>query len=211
MLFAEKYKECPVGAERPGGTHTVSRTKTNVECIICGRITEWFDVKTMDHVCSEECGAKLLEAERDIADMATRNWINPSNAPVDPGPEPDYTKSHMTRYHTADSGVRKEFESGMRRDTNDSKPRYDLCIPLENPEPCMMQRWAELMQRGADKYGDRNWEKADGPEEYARFRESAIRHFFQWYLGVEDGEDHAAGVFFNIQGTEYVKARMPHK
>jgi hypothetical protein len=48
--------------------------------------------------------------------------------------------------------------------------------------------------------------KARGLEEYERFRESAFRHFLQWFNGETD-EDHAAAVYFNINGAEYVLAR----
>lgn len=108
-----------------------------------------------------------------------------------------------------DSGVRSEYESGMKRDTNEGKIRFDLVVP-ENMENPMLKRWADHMTKGAVKYGDRNWEKAAGVEELKRFRESAFRHFMQWYLGEVD-EDHAAAVYFNIQGAEYVKEkRQPH-
>ena len=55
------------------------------------------------------------------------------------------------KYQTKDSGKRVEFKSGMRRDSTEGKPRYDL-IPLEP-----LKRLAELYARGAEKYGDRNW------------------------------------------------------
>lgn len=64
-----------------------------------------------------------------------------------------------------------------------------------------------LMARGAEKYGDRNWEKADGPEELSRAKASALRHMMQWVCGEED-EDHAATVLFNIMEAEYVKYLM---
>ena len=63
------------------------------------------------------------------------------------------------------------------------------------------------MNRGAKKYNERNWEKANGEEEMNRFKASAIRHFFQWMSGEED-EDHAVAVLFNINGYEYVKEKQ---
>lgn len=112
----------------------------------------------------------------------------------------------MTDFTVKDSGKREEYKSGMRRDTNKGKIRYDLVVPETMREP-MLKRWAEHAAKGADKYGDRNWEKAAGAEELRRFRESAIRHFMQWYMGEVD-EDHASAVFFNIQGAEYCKEKM---
>jgi hypothetical protein len=79
----------------------------------------------------------------------------------------------------------------------------------------MFKRWAAHLTKGAKKYPDArpgvaNWTLADGPEELARFKESAFTHFIQWYLGELD-EDHAAGVFFNVNGAEYVKGRMDER
>jgi hypothetical protein len=112
-------------------------------------------------------------------------------------------------YVTHDSGERAEFDSGMVRDTNGGKPRFDLITPVDLPyEEQMLTRWASLMARGAEKYGDRNWEKAEGIEEMERFLESAFRHFMEWYHDVQDGEDHAAAAFFNISAAEYVWSRM---
>lgn len=51
---------------------------------------------------------------------------------------------------------------------------------------------------------NRNWEKASTQDEIDRFKESAFRHFMQWFFG-ENDEDHAAAVFFNITGAEYTK------
>lgn len=107
-------------------------------------------------------------------------------------------------YITKDSGERIEFPSGMHRDTQDGKARYDL---VDLP---MLKRWAELMARGADKYGEDNWRLANGTEELKRFQASAFRHFIQWFEG-EDDEDHAAAVFYNIAGAEMVKARLESK
>jgi hypothetical protein len=72
----------------------------------------------------------------------------------------------------------------------------------------MLKRWTVHLTKGAEKYpevapGVSNWTLADGAAEYHRFRESAARHFEQWLNGDRD-EDHAAAVFFNINGAEYV-------
>ncbi len=98
-----------------------------------------------------------------------------------------------------DSGSREKYDSGMVRDVTEAKVDYSLA--LDGP---MFERYAAHMTKGSKKYDKRNWMKAIGPEELARFRESALRHFFQWYRGDTD-EDHAAAVFFNITGAEYVK------
>ena len=115
------------------------------------------------------------------------------------------------KYTTRDSGKRKQFKSGMQRDLEDNKPRFDLIFPKgQKYEDTLFYRWAMLMMRGAKKYNARNWEKANGIEELERFKASAFRHFMQWYCGEED-EDHAVGVLFNLNGYEYVKEKLSKK
>lgn len=97
----------------------------------------------------------------------------------------------MSEFVTRDSGKRVTYESGMERDTDDGKPRYDLIPPMP------MRRLAELYARGAVKYGDNNWQLADSTIELTRFKASAMRHAYQWLAGESD-EDHAIAVVFNI-------------
>lgn len=114
-------------------------------------------------------------------------------------------------YVTKDSGAREQFPTGMQRDTQAGKPRFDLVMPLGQPfEEQMLTRWAGLMARGAEKYDDRNWEQAATQAELDRYLASGFRHFVQWLAGETD-EDHAAAVFFNIAGAEYVKWRMKNE
>lgn len=105
-------------------------------------------------------------------------------------------------FETKDSGERKQFASGMQRDTTTGKTLWGLVF--SGP---MLKRWAELLTRGAVKYDPDNWMKATGQEELDRFRDSAARHFAQWMAGERD-EDHAAAVFFNLNGAEYVRDRL---
>ena len=106
---------------------------------------------------------------------------------------------------TKDSGVRAEYDSGMVRDTDAGKARFELLLPLDVPyADQFLVRVAELLARGAEKYSDRNWEKATGDEEMERFKSSAIRHLMQWAAGETD-EDHAAAVVFNLLGYETTK------
>lgn len=107
----------------------------------------------------------------------------------------------MKTFITKDSGKRKEFKSGMKRDISEDKTLWHLVA--SGP---MLKRWAGLLTRGAKKYSADNWLKANGDEEYNRFRESAFRHFMQWW-GEELDEDHGAAVIFNINGAEYVKEK----
>lgn len=106
-----------------------------------------------------------------------------------------------------DSGERAEFAGGMMRDTTTGK--IDYTSVRFGP---MYERWADHCTKGRLKYPDPepgvpNWTLAQGEAELARFRESALRHFEAWLRGERD-EDHAAGVFFNINGAEYVRENM---
>lgn len=112
------------------------------------------------------------------------------------------SENFMKTFITKDSGERQEFKSGMKRDVTTGKILWHLTA--SGP---MLKRWAELLTRGAEKYDANNWMKADGNEELNRFKESAFRHFMQWYLNEID-EDHGAAVIFNINGAEYVKDKL---
>lgn len=106
-----------------------------------------------------------------------------------------------------DSGARALFGSGMVRDISAGKTQYHRVT--EGP---MLMRWAEHLTKGATKYpdsedGTANWTKANSAAEFRRFRESAFRHFMQWYADQRD-EDHASAVFFNINGAEYVRQQI---
>lgn len=111
-------------------------------------------------------------------------------------------------YKTKDSGVREEYASGMQRDVQTDKPRFEFLLVSGIPyEDQFLTRWAKLMARGAEKYGERNFELANSTEELERFEASALRHMMQWLSGEED-EDHAAAVAFNIFAAEMVKWKI---
>jgi hypothetical protein len=100
---------------------------------------------------------------------------------------------------TKDSGKRQEFETGARRDIQTGKGRYDL-LPK-----CAIHRYAQLLERGAEKYGDHNWEKGIPS---SRYMSSLLRHAFQYANGERD-EDHAAAVLFNAGGLIYNETYHP--
>jgi len=100
-----------------------------------------------------------------------------------------------------DSWHRQEFESWMKRDTQEWKPRYDLI------ERGMLKRLAIHLAKWAEKYGDNNWKLANSPEELARFQSSAMRHMMQWMDGDVD-EDHASAVLFNVMAHEFIKDKI---
>lgn len=111
-------------------------------------------------------------------------------------------------YVTLDSGVRAAYDSGMVRDSQDGKARFDLLRPKGVPYSAQfMTRVADLMTRGALKYGFRNWEAANSQEELDRFEGSAERHMMQWLAGETD-EDHAAAVVFNLIAAETTRWKI---
>jgi hypothetical protein len=106
-----------------------------------------------------------------------------------------------------DSGVREEHASGMVRDTAEGKTDWERIF--NGP---MAERWAIHLTKGCVKYPDAtpgvpNWTLATSQAEMIRAKKSAARHFAQWLKGDVD-EDHAAGVFFNINEVEYIKDRL---
>lgn len=106
-----------------------------------------------------------------------------------------------------DSGVREEHASGMVRDTSEGKTDWERIF--NGP---MAERWAIHLTKGCVKYPDAtpgvpNWTLACSEAEMIRAKKSAVRHFAQWLRGDVD-EDHAAGVFFNLNEVEYIKDRL---
>lgn len=115
------------------------------------------------------------------------------------------------KWVTKDSGERAAYDSGMVRDTEAGKARFDLLVPLGVPyEEQFLTRFADLLGRGAEKYSARNWEKANSQAELDRYKSSAFRHFMQWITGEVD-EDHAAAVMFNLMCYEMTKYKMENQ
>jgi len=114
----------------------------------------------------------------------------------------------VVSYITKDSGERAQFDSGMQRDTEKGKPRFDLFIPEGVPyEEQFLTRIAALLARGAEKYEDRNWEQANSQAEVNRMKSSAFRHFMEWFCGNRD-EDHAAAAVFNLLAAETTEYKI---
>jgi len=105
----------------------------------------------------------------------------------------------MGEFVTKDSGEREDFPSGMKRDSQDDKPRYDL-IPT-GP----LRRLADLYARGAVKYDENNWRKG---QPYSRAYASLFRHMMAWRDG-DATEDHLAAVCFNAMAIMYYEDNKP--
>lgn len=105
-----------------------------------------------------------------------------------------------------DSGARESFATGMVREPNLSRGRYDLITPvgllntmlnMTNPNnltSLVLKRLAIHYERGAMKYADRNWEKG-GP--LSRHLNSAFRHLNNVLEG-DTSEDHYAACIWNL-------------
>ena len=91
-------------------------------------------------------------------------------------------------YLLKDSGQRQEFSTGARRDIQEGKGFFHLISPF------MATRLAKWLEKGAKKYGERNWEKG---MPFSRFTDSAERHLTKFKMGLKD-EDHLAAIIFNI-------------
>lgn len=87
-----------------------------------------------------------------------------------------------------DSGSRRSFNTGSRRDAATGKGRYDLVSPLA------LRRLAILTEAGAQKYDDRNWEKG---QPMSVFLDCAKRHLEKHHAGYRD-EDHLAAAAWNV-------------
>ena len=106
----------------------------------------------------------------------------------------------MTKqYKTKHSGDKQEFATGMHREVKTGVPRYDL-IPTE-----VLERLAMLYARGAEVYGDRNWEKG---QPWSNTFASLLRHVYSWRKG-DRSEDHGAAVLWNMIALMFYEENRP--
>ena len=106
-------------------------------------------------------------------------------------------------YVTRDSGEKAVHSDGVQRDTQNGKTLFTLLFPKGVPmAQQLMVRVAKLYTRGAEKYGDRNWENSRSADTLAHHEDALWRHFMNFYFGIQDGEDHAAAIVWNINAVE---------
>lgn len=86
-----------------------------------------------------------------------------------------------------DSGSRRSFSTGSVRDVAEGKGRFDL-LPYRALTLAALQ-----MERGASKYGSRNWEKG---QPLGVYFSSMLRHLWKWWLGYQD-EPHLDAFVWN--------------
>lgn len=107
----------------------------------------------------------------------------------------------MNDWVMEDNGVRQSFATGAVRDTRKGKGRYDL-FPVH-----AMKRLAIVYEKGAEKYGENNWQKG---MPYSRFVDSALRHIYCYLEGKQE-EDHIAMAAWNLMAVmelEKIKPEM---
>ncbi len=109
----------------------------------------------------------------------------------DPYEKPTDYKDFVTK----DSGKRRHFDTGAQRDVATNKGRYDLISPI------VMDRLAKLMERGAVKYDDRNWEKGMPLHVYV---DSGLRHIYKFLEGHRD-EDHLIAAIWNFSALLHIE------
>lgn len=98
------------------------------------------------------------------------------------------------------SDVQESFSTGAKRDTQVGKLRFDLISPMA------LQRLAVIYAKGAEHYGDRNWEKG---MPFSRVMASLQRHLFAFILG-DTSEDHLAQMVWNGIALLHFQEAMRH-
>lgn len=113
------------------------------------------------------------------------------------------------RYVTRDSGEKAVHSDGVQRDTQAGKVKFPLMFPRDVPmREQLIWRIAELYTRGGRKYGDRNWEKSASQDTLEHHTEALWRHFMKFFFDVQDGEDHAAAIVWNINAVELARRNL---
>jgi hypothetical protein len=129
-----------------------------------------------------------------VADGIRHDW-NPEAGCPDSGP-------------TRGGFVAGFYEGGGHREENGARPRFDLLWTRTQPlERQMLYRDAVWYQKGAAKYGVRNWESFCTQDALERAEASLGRHYAAFVAGLTD-EDHAAAIRANVQFIEYIRERI---
>lgn len=102
-------------------------------------------------------------------------------------------------YQMKDSGAREQHKGGAVRDVRTGKGRYDLISPIA------LRRLAGVLERGSNKYSDRNWEKGIP---MGRCMDSALRHLNQYLEGARD-EDHLGQAMWNVMVMIHFEETRP--
>ncbi len=116
----------------------------------------------------------------------------------------------MEEYVTKDSGNRETYDSGMVRDTQLGKPRFDLMDPVGVPyRELYSTRIAIALAKDAEEYGDRHWEKEEGEAGLAAAMFSTDLYLHKWKAGEAD-QDYAAYVHIGLLQAETFRFDIKH-
>lgn len=101
-------------------------------------------------------------------------------------------------YELKQSDKKQQFSMGAQRDSQEDKSRPDLISPV------FLDRLGTLLAKGAEHYGERNWEKGIP---LSRLLASATRHLIQTLDGLGD-EDHPIQCAFNLMAYVHTLHRI---
>ena len=59
-------------------------------------------------------------------------------------------------------------------------------LPYELISPYALEHLAKVLQMGAEKYDERNWEKGIP---YSKLFGAMLRHIFSWWMGADEDEE----------------------
>lgn len=112
-------------------------------------------------------------------------------------------------YVTHQQGEQAVHSDGVRRDTQDNKTLYTLMFPKGVPmSEQLIVRVAELYTRGGAKHGKRNWENSRAEDTLEHHTEALWRHFMKFFFDVQDGEDHAAAIVWNVNAVDLTRRNL---
>lgn len=95
----------------------------------------------------------------------------------------------------------EKFDTGAVRDSRKAKGRYDL-LPWS-----VIRLLSERFEEGAERYGERNWEKG---QPLSRYLDSCLRHLFQHLEGKTD-EKHSVAALWNLMAFIWTEESIKDK
>ncbi len=112
---------------------------------------------------------------------------------------PEQATEAVDSFVTKSTGLEpRKLATGSQRDSRRGKGRFDLIPALP------LKRLAGLYERGAEKYGDRNWEKG---QPLSWYLDSLARHLND-FMGGDRSEDHITAVAWNAFGFIATEAKI---
>lgn len=110
---------------------------------------------------------------------------------------------------TRQEGEEAVHSDGVRRDTDQDKTLFTLLFPKGVPmDEQLIVRVAELYTRGGKLHGLRNWENSRAEDTLEHHTEALWRHFMKFFFDVQDGEDHAAAVVWNVNAVDLTRRNI---